>query len=94
MDTPTSWVGVILTAMAYGGGMLLWTTHKRKAANIKPACSCADALFWGFAGFPLGLMTIYHWQAFHRPLIYLTILGFVGALIANRFGPAAQKQLH
>jgi hypothetical protein len=63
--------------------MLLWTTRKRKAAHVEPACSYVDALYWGFGGFEFGLLSSFGWRTFHRPLVFLAILGLVGALITS-----------
>jgi len=81
MGTVTNWIEVGFSAIFWGGAMLLWTTHRRKAANIKPALSYVDVLFWVLGGLEFGLLTTYGWQAFHRPLIFLLLSVFVGALI-------------
>lgn len=92
MGTLTSWIEVAFQTILWGGGMLLWTTHKRKTANIKPALSYADVLFWGLGGIEFGLVTTNGWQAFHRPLILLVLLVFLGAMITSVLRPAKSSQ--
>jgi hypothetical protein len=83
MGTLTNWIEVASSAIFWGGGMLLWTIHKRKVANIKPALSYVDVLFWGLGGLDFGLVTTPGWQAFHRPLIFLLLVTFVAAMITS-----------
>jgi hypothetical protein len=92
MGTLTSWIEVASSAFLWGGGMLLWTTHKRKAAKINPAVSYADVLFWGLGGIEFGLLTTHGWQAFHRPLIFLVLVVFLGAMITSVLSPAKSSQ--
>jgi hypothetical protein len=92
MGTVTNWIEVGVSAIFWGGAMLLWTTHRRKAANIKPALSYVDVLFWVFGALEFGLLTTYGWQALHRPLIFLLLLAFVGALITAGLRPAASPR--
>jgi hypothetical protein len=81
---------LMLAVVCYGGGMLLWTTRSRRAANIKPVISYGDVLFWGFVGFGFGLVANYGWRIFHRPVLYLTLLAVIGIAITATLGPAAR----
>ena len=81
---------VALLAIGWAFLMLFRTTRRRKAANIKPSLSYGDILFSGFMGLDFGLIVIYGWQAFHRPLLYLTLLTFAGTLATATIGPVAR----
>jgi hypothetical protein len=87
------WIEVAFGTVFWGGSMLFWTARQRKAANIKPACSYVDVLFWGCAGFVFGLLTTFGWwQSFHRPLVYLILLAFVTAIVLGPRRPAKRSQ--
>jgi hypothetical protein len=81
---------VALLAIGWTFWMLFRTTRRRKAANIKPSLSYGDILFCGFMGLDFGLIVIYGWQAFQRPLLYLTLLAFAGTLATATIGPVAK----
>jgi ABC-type siderophore export system fused ATPase/permease subunit len=67
--------------MVFGGLTLLRTIRRRKADNIK--LSYSDVLFYGSLGLEFGLLVTFGWQAFHRPLIFLVVLAFVGCVVTG-----------
>jgi hypothetical protein len=81
--TATGWIEVASAVIVFGGLRLFRIIRKRKADSIKPAFSYADVLFSGFIGLEFGLLIAFGWQAFHRPLIFLTVLAFVGCVLAG-----------
>ena len=90
MGPSRSVVVLILAAVCYGGGMLLWTTLRRRAAKIKPVISYGDVLFWSLVGFGFGVVSNYGWRVLHRPVLYLTILAVIGIAITATIGPATK----
>jgi hypothetical protein len=81
MWTTTKWIEVAVAVIVFGGLKYMWTFRRRKADNIK--LSYADVLFYGFLGLEFGLLTIFHWQAFHIPLVFLVVLAFVGIMVTG-----------
>jgi hypothetical protein len=81
MWTATRWIEVASAAIVFGGLTLLRTVRRRKTDNIK--LSYADVLFYGFVGLEFGLLVTFGWHAFHRPLIFLVVLAFVGFVVTG-----------
>jgi|HubBroStandDraft_1064217.scaffolds.fasta_scaffold374933_2 hypothetical protein len=85
MGTASDWIsaafwGVVL----WGGWMLFWEAHSRRERNIKPLLSIMDVLGWTLAGLGFGIVTVFHWKAFHWPLILFLVATEAGAGIALR----------
>ncbi|HVB55068.1 MAG TPA: hypothetical protein VNE63_01375 [Candidatus Acidoferrales bacterium] len=85
--------GVAFVAIGWGFWMLFRTTRRRKAANIKPSLSYGGVLFWDIMGLDLGLIAIYGWQAFHRPLLYMTVLALAATVATATLGPIPKKSI-
>jgi hypothetical protein len=83
-------IGAVVAAAGWALWMLFRTTRRRKAAGINPSCSYGDVLFWCFGGLCFGIVVSYGWEAFHRPLLYLTIVAFAGALATATIGPVGK----
>jgi hypothetical protein len=81
MWTATRWIEVAFAAMVFGGLKLPRSIRRRKADNIK--LSYSDVLFYGFVGLEFGLLGTFGRQAFHRPLIFLVVLVFVGFVVTG-----------
>jgi hypothetical protein len=81
MWSAAKWIEVAVAVIVFGGLKYMWTIRRRKADNIK--LSYADFLFYGFQGLEFGLLTIFRWQAFHRPLVFLVVLVFVGIVVTG-----------
>jgi hypothetical protein len=60
--------------------MLVFTAYTRRNAHIGPVLSVVDALGWSFMGLWWGIVTTFHWRAFHWPLILLTCATFIGGV--------------
>jgi len=81
MWSAAKWIEVAVAVIVFGGLRCMWTIRRRMADNIK--LSYADVLFYGFQGLEFGLLTIFWWQAFHRPLVFLVVLVFVGIVVTG-----------
>ena len=81
MWTAAKWIEVAIVGIVFGGLRLLRTIRRRKADNIR--ISIDDVLYYGFVGLELGLLTIFRWQAFHSPLVFLVVLVFVGIVVTG-----------
>ena len=81
MWTAANWIVVAGVAIIFGGLMFIRTIRRRKADNIK--LSYADVLFYGFYGLGMGLLITFRLQVFHRPLVFLVVLLFVGTVITG-----------
>jgi hypothetical protein len=75
------WIEVAAAVIVFGGLSLLRTIRRRKADNIK--LSYGDFLFYGFLGLEFGLLITFGWQAFHRPLVFLVVVVFVGLVVTG-----------
>jgi hypothetical protein len=85
MGTASDWIWVAFGTVFYGGGMLLWETIGRADSNVKPALSPRDVLSWTLGGLAFGLVTTFHWEAFHWPLVLLTVISFAVGVLAARW---------
>jgi hypothetical protein len=84
MGTAADWMWVAFATVFYGGGMLLWETIRRTNRSVEPALLPRDVLTWTLGGLAFGLITTFHWEAFHWPLILLTLAAFaIGAVVAR-----------
>jgi hypothetical protein len=81
MWTAAKWIDVAVAVIIFGGLRFMQTIRRRKTDNIK--LSYADVLFYGFLGLEVGLLTSFHWQAFHIPLVFLVVLVFVGLVVTG-----------
>jgi hypothetical protein len=79
--TASHWIDVAAVVIVFGGLRLLRTTRRRRADNIK--LSYADVLVYGFLGLEFGLLITFGWHAFHRPLVFLVVLVFVGMVVTG-----------
>ncbi len=82
MGTERDWMSVAFFAIFWGGGMLVWEALRKSDAHIKPALVFMDVLSWTLAGLCYGIGVTFRWQAFHWPLILLTVATFVGGVFA------------
>ena len=73
MGTASDWKWVAFLTIFYGGAMLLWEAVGRTYRDIKPVLLPWDVLTWTFGGVGFGLVTTFHWEAFHWPLILPTV---------------------
>ena len=77
MGSTRDWLSVAFMAAFWGGWMLAWETHKRKAANLEPALLPASILVWILSGLNFGIFMVFRWRAFARPLVFATAACFV-----------------
>ena len=85
MGTASEWKSVALSALFWGGWMLLWDFPRRSDAHSKPGLSFLSVLGLAFASLGFGLMATFQWRAFRRPLILLSVASLVGATVLSRW---------
>jgi hypothetical protein len=78
------WFTVAILGLGWGAFMLFWTVRKRKQAQIKPVLLPSDIFLWALMGIFFGLVSTFHWRAFHWPLLLPTLSSFaIGVLAAG-----------
>ena len=90
MGTAKDWMGVLLSGGFWGGAMLLFHVFDRKSSKMKPALSPPGVLLYAFAGLFYGLLVSFHWQAFHWPLVLVTVSALVGMVLVGWFSRRSQ----
>jgi hypothetical protein len=87
-----AWIEVALLTVAFGGIQLLWSSRKRKAANVFPVCSYLDIVFYALFGFQFGILATYGWGSFHKPILLVSlILALIGTLVTGSLKPAKRS---
>lgn len=81
MGTTWDWLTVVFGSVFWGGCMLAWETHRRKAANLEPALLPVNIMIWTLVGLCFGLSSTFGWKALQWPLVLLTAACFVGTFI-------------
>jgi len=81
MGTLSEWMWVAFSAVFWGGWMLLWGT---RWTEIEPGRSFFYVFGLALCSLEFGVGVTFHWQAFHWPLLFLTVASFVtGAVLAR-----------
>jgi hypothetical protein len=71
------WLAVVLTSLFWAGWMSVLEIRRRKAAKIEPMKFGAIIPRWILPGLTFGFLCTFRWQAFHVPLVFLTVSIFV-----------------
>jgi hypothetical protein len=75
---------VAFSGVFFGALMLIWNRRRPIGNGTKAAPLLFDSLTWSFAGLWLGMWTVFDWQIFRRPLVYITIIAVAGWLCFSR----------
>ena len=84
MGTGGEWVEAILSAVFWGGAMLLWDLWSGSDERMKRVLSSSSLLSLALLSLTFGIATTFRWKAFRWPLILVVVVTFVcGAFFAR-----------
>ena len=83
MGTTGEWLQVLLMGGFVGGVMAWGPAHRRASANRNPAWRIGDVIDWALMGLAFGIVVTFHWRAFHRPLVFVTVAVFAVAFLVG-----------
>lgn len=86
MGTGGEWIEVILSAVFWGGGMLLWDFWRESDERMKQVLSWSNLLSLALLGLTFGIGTTFRWRAIRWPLILVVVATFVCGAVFARLG--------
>ena len=84
MGTGGEWVEAILSAVFWGGAMLLWDLRIGSDERKKQALSSSSLLSLALISLVFGITTTFRWKAFRWPLILVVVVTVVCGVVFAR----------
>jgi hypothetical protein len=83
MGTTTEWLQVLSQGGFFFALMASWDAYNRYSSGRKPALRFEDLFASSVGGLGFGMAITFHWNLFHRPLIFVTVLALAGVFFVG-----------